>query len=278
MRRRHVILGCMMIGVCLMAGCGQNTEGQEKNESGTPVVTATKAPEEEHLSKDTEESPYIVTFSGKEEVEEAKEGDFVYFKSELYYPVFEGTYGDNLNRFVESVTEQFRDAVAESKETAALDYADALAEQFATMIFPEEERLTISCLWGKDHRQVLFMNRLSDTGGAHPNTFCSAYVLDMTTGVPESIETVLQPYGITKEDVVRYVAEHLRKEYGEELFSYDMEAELETEVARLTEENQWYLTEKGLVVFANPYELAPYAYGSLTCEIPYEVLEEGLKK
>ena len=36
----------------------------------------------------------------------------------------------------------------------------------------------------------------------------------------------------------------------------------------------WYFSDKGLVVYANPYDIAPYVYGVMSFDIPYAALEE----
>lgn len=40
------------------------------------------------------------------------------------------------------------------------------------------------------------------------------------------------------------------------------------------EGEQWYFNDNGIVVYTNPYDIAPYAYGILRFEVPYSALEE----
>lgn len=44
--------------------------------------------------------------------------------------------------------------------------------------------------------------------------------------------------------------------------------------AIVDEGEQWYFNDNGLVVYTNPYDIAPYAYGILRFEVPYSALEE----
>ena len=39
----------------------------------------------------------------------------------------------------------------------------------------------------------------------------------------------------------------------------------------------WYFSDSGLVFYANPYDIAPYSFGTLEFEIPYSALEEFIK-
>ena len=277
MKRRGLITLFGVLTIFVAAGCGSVTEKQEAEATSAPEKEVTEAPANT-TPEVNEEQPYTVKFTGKEEIEEAKDGEYVYFRSSLYYPVFEGQYADNMNRFVSSVTESFREALPDAKESAKYDYEDFMAGEFSVPIFPEEENLSVSCLWEKEPYLTLFTKGISNTGGAHPNVFCQAYVVNVTNGAPVRMEQMLEPYGITEEVLADYVTEKLLAEHGEDLFDYDDTEDFKADVYRFIQGNQWYFNDKGLVVFANPYEIAAYAYGMIECEISYEELEEGLKK
>lgn len=277
MMRRGLIAILGAVAIVTAAGCGKTTDNPSSDATGTPITEISQAPVNT-TPEGTGEQSERLGYTGKEETEEAKDGDFVYFRSSLYYPVFEGQYADNMNRFVTSVTASFREALPEAEENAKFDYADYVAGEFSVSIFPEEEELSVSCVWEKDPYLALFVKGSSNTGGAHPNVYCRAYVVDVTNGCQVSIEQMLKPYGITTDALADYVTEKLLAEHGEDLFDYDDAGNFKTDVYRFVQENQWYFNDKGLVVFANPYEIAAYAYGMIECEISYEELEEGLKK
>lgn len=274
-RGRIVLLG--VAAVLFAAGCSNVADNPKSDVTSTPIADITEMPAET-TPEVKEEQPDILKYTEKEEVEEARDGDFVYFRSSIFYPVFEGQYADNMNRFVASVTEPFREALPEAKENAKYDYEDFVAGEFVVPIFPEEEELSVSCVWEKEPYMTLFTKGISNTGGAHPNVFCQAYVVNVTNGAPVRMEQMLEPYGVTTDMLVDYVTEKLLAEHGEDLFDYDDAGNFKTDVYRFVQENQWYFNDKGLVVFANPYEIAAYAYGMIECEISYEELEQGLKK
>lgn len=282
-----------MVGVVAMlatAGCGTGEEKKTGEVTKPPVEALTEMPEPTEEATPTdgaemtppgqqdEEQPYEVRFTGKDEVTEEKDGDFVYFKSSVHYPVFEGKNADNMNRFVTSLVEEFRENLANAKENAKLDYEDSKTNDYGMLIFPEVEEYTVSYVWGKEQYQSVFTKWFSDTGGVHPNTYCKAYVVDITDGYKETFESVIQPYGLTTEEVVAYAAAKIQTEHGDKLFPVDDDDSLENWVYMFTETHQWYLNDRGLVLFANPYDIAAYVYGMIECEISYEELEEGLKK
>ncbi len=277
MKGKKAILLLSITTLFLSAGC-KTGQGSEAGITEFPFPTPTEAVQITSSVGADENVSDAITYTLKEESEEVKDGDVVYFTSYLSYPVFEGNGADNLNRFVGERIEMFKNALPEAKENAAWDYEDAKENDHFSWIFPEKEEFTVSCIWAKEQWQVLFTTGVSDWGGAHPNVYWKAYVVDSTTGEAEVVETFLERYGITKDELIAHVAEAIRTELGDELRAFDNEADYAGEIRRLFEDNQWYLSEKGLVVFANPYELASYANGMVECEISYEELEEGLKK
>ncbi len=274
----------------LAASCQRTEENWDVQATRPPVEAVTNAPaqeiegitmpegEEDNSAQGTEEESYELRYSFCEETEEEKDGEFVYFRSTLYYPVFEGECAEVMNRFVDSMTEAFRAYLPEAKENAKFNYEDSLSDEYVDSIFPEEETFIVSCYWETEQYVTLFAQCISNTGGVHPNVACQAYVVELAKGSQERLERMLEPYGLTTENVVAYTTEKIRAEHGEDLFVYDNPDDLEKDVQRFVQNNQWYFNDKGLVLFANPYEIAAYAYGMIECEISYEELEQGLKK
>ncbi len=286
MKKKALLILTGVAVILAMSGCG-NRENKKKEEvTKAPVEDVTQAPEAEVTPTEAVEvtapvsgtETYELSFTGQEETEEEKDGEFLYFSSAIHYPVFEGYYAENMNRFVASLINEFRETLPDAKESAKFDYEESKQYEFGVSIFPEAEELTVSVVWSKERIMVLKAEYYSNTGGAHPNMAYKAYVVDMTDGYKETFERMLESYGLTTEEVVDFAVERFRKEHGEALFETDDEDALENWVYMFTQTQQWYFNENGLVLFANPYDIAAYAYGVLECEISYEELEQGLKK
>ena len=281
-----VLAGVLMMFVA--AGCGAAEDKQKEDVTKAPAESVTKVPEENVKPTDAaeatkepqedEKAPYELSITFQEETEEATDGEFVYFMSGIHYPVFEGQYADNMNRFVTSLVEEFREVLPDAKESAYYNYEEMKNAGFGLQMFPETEELTVSRGWANQQTVVVKAEYYSYTGGAHPNMAYKAYVVDMTDGYKETFEAMIEPYGLTTEEVVDFAVARLREEHGEELFETDDAGTLKNRVSMFTETNQWYLNENGLVLFANPYDIAAYVYGVIECEISYEELEQGLKK
>ena len=83
----------------------------------------------------------------------------------------------------------------------------------------------------------------------------------------EQLKTFIKNY------VIGLAAGDEYKENGESILFDDFE----TAIGELVDAgSNWYLNDTGLVVYANPYDIAPYSSGVLLFEIPYSALEEFL--
>ena len=209
MKKKGMLAFMAVLIMFLAAGC-QKGEENRKEEALRPWSDAlTEMPVQEiegtvsqNPGAEQEEKISELKISFREETEEEKDGDFVDFKSILYYPVFSGENAEAMNRFAETITETFREVLPEAKENAKFDFEDSLLGEYIVSIFPEKEELIISSLWETEQYITLFAKSVSSTGGVHPNVSCRAYVVDVTTGEAKSMEQMLKPYSLTTESVV----------------------------------------------------------------------------
>lgn len=258
--------------VCLSvfgAACNKAPEKTEPTSTPTsgavPTMEAepTKAPEKDLSSTLVEEA------------DSATEEDAVYFTSAIRYPKYEGKGADTLNEFVQSMTASFREYLPEAKDQALMDYHEYKDLEFFP--FPEAEELTISVIAENDEWISFYKEQYSNTGGAHPSVFGKSYVVKRADASEVAVSEFLSKYSLTKEEVAEYAATKVREDLGEDaVMLFDAEGLRDT-LLLIMDVNQWYLTENGLVIFANPYDIGPYALGIIECEISYEVLEQGLK-
>jgi len=280
MKKHRIFVICSFLGIMFLAGCKES--GKNVSNSPSPIPTITKTEEGEvtkrpESTKKPEQQSYELLYSYREETTQATEGEEIYFTSCILCPEFEGEGAEVVNVFVEKLTEEFRVVLSESEECAKLDYEDSKVREYPDSFFPEVEELTIRVLWQDEDRMVLHAQYYSYMGGAHPNNFGFAYVINKKDGTQIEIEKVLNDYGLSAEAVAEYAVAQFKEIADDVLYEMDDKNGLKNFVLGFIKGNQWYLTENGLVIFANPYDIAPYAYGVIECEIPYADLEQGLK-
>lgn len=106
-------------------------------------------------------------------------------------------------------------------------------------------------------------------GGAHPSTEQFSLTYDITTGKRVTAEEVLHQSEL---DVKKRIVSLFLKQFEE-----TPERFFEDRIRNLTHLNfhyQFYLTEEELIVYFNPYELAPYASGVVHIAIPLHTKKE----
>ncbi len=116
-----------------------------------------------------------------------------------------------------------------------------------------------------------------DIGGLHADFTRISRSYDSDSGELLSLADIAKNEEQLKTFIKNYViglaAGDEYKENGESLLFEDFE----TAIGELVDAGgNWYLNDTGLVVYANPYDIAPYSSGVLLFEIPYSALEEFL--
>lgn len=116
-----------------------------------------------------------------------------------------------------------------------------------------------------------------DIGGLHADFTRISRSYDSDSGTLLSLADIAKNEEQLKTFIKNYViglaAGDEYKENGESILFDDFE----TTIGELVDAgSNWYLNDTGLVVYANPYDIAPYSSGVLLFEIPYSALEEFL--
>lgn len=105
---------------------------------------------------------------------------------------------------------------------------------------------------------------------------CASY--DAKTGEKLTLDTVAEDAALLRQLVYGYMLNiSTGEKYQRDGTSIFFENNLTEELSALVESEQWYFSDKGLVFFANPYELAPYAFGRVDFTIPYAAMDGLLK-
>lgn len=114
-----------------------------------------------------------------------------------------------------------------------------------------------------------------DVGGLHADFTRVSRSFNADTGEQLTLADLARNEDQLKTFMKNYViglaAGDQYKENGQSIFFEDFEAAIG---GLIDAGSNWYLNDEGLVVYANPYDIAPYSCGVLMFEIPYSALEE----
>jgi hypothetical protein len=114
----------------------------------------------------------------------------------------------------------------------------------------------------------------SFTGGAHPNSFRSFHVFDLTTGKETDVHTFVSD-SVT---LLKKVEQAFRREEKLEATTDLEEAGYFLADHRFFIPANYIFTREGLLFYYNPYEIAAYARGPISFTIPYSELIGIIKK
>ncbi len=175
---------------------------------------------------------------------------------------------ERINASLAELYVRFRDDADYTKKVAA-DQPDEETVELSYTVTPTAPRCDTNVL-------SLVFDVTQDLGGVHADTtrLSRSYNADSGTLLTlgsiakneEQLKTFLKNYVIGLAAGEQYMLED-----GQSYLFDDAQSVIGTIV---DEGENWYFSDNGLVIYANPYDIAPYIYGVMTFEIPYAALEE----
>ena len=111
-------------------------------------------------------------------------------------------------------------------------------------------------------------------GGAHGYTGRYGHTFDIRTGQELTLADLADNYDAFLSAAVEQLKDI---SYGAEYAAYGLNEGYEEQLAGLFREGNWYFNDEGLVLIANPYELASYAAGLIEFTLPYVWLAYQIK-
>ena len=190
---------------------------------------------------------------------------------DLQYPMIQGLANqavqDQLNQLFQSLAAQAK----KTGEQSAADLAPVLIQ------YPEMQGPSARVQTWFDYRIKYNQNDLLSlvfleyqfAGGAHGSTIQSGYTFDLTTGKQISLADQFLP-GV---DYVSVISKEVKRQIDERGLT---EAPFEP-FQKIRPDQNYYLTNQGLVVFFQQYEIMPYAAGIQEFTIEYQDLQGMLK-
>ena len=117
-------------------------------------------------------------------------------------------------------------------------------------------------------------------GGSHGTYAYRTVAFDTKSGkeiVLSDLWNNEQDFRNTVLSYMMLLAEKDNSNYYSERTAYVDSDNRESLFSALIEDGRWFLTDQGLLITSDPYELGPYSAGICEFEIPYEALENSIK-
>ena len=175
------------------------------------------------------------------------------------------TYGENadvFNSLIATEVENLKNKYA--KDIAADDTSEFLGESNNNI----EYAMTYEVKKSSDAVVSVLLSIFSYTGGAHGHTVYKAVNFDLNSATSIDMQYVT---GVPSEEYLPFIREYIinkmKNEPDDTYFSTDDDAISDSSI-----QEQFYITESGITVFFQEYEIASYASGIQKFEIPYNEL------
>lgn len=297
---KHVRLSALMLAVSLLAmtACGGSDQALDPTPSTAPVIsaspaesTAVPAAAEETVPETSKEGRVGVEVTERSEIytDDDSGVTLLDFSSELPAVTLEGRpeATDAVNRALAEADELFVNGSDEWEGLSGVeDYLSGAREEYSRRSADGDA----DYFMGYTLRRSVHIDRADENvlsfgftettyaGGAHGYSGVYAMNFDARTGERLSLEDLAEDPEAFLSALADYVwevsrdAEHAAYALGGYFPDY------EQYIPDLLREGNWLFDSKGMVVLANPYELAPYAAGLITFEVPYEWLRWQIRE
>lgn len=232
------------------------------------------APVESAAEADSESNYFI--FNRESTAETSADGTELLFEykcdSEFY------SMDPELKAWVDSILEEIRQDYA-SDSANLLEEANLILEDYGDGFhgFSNYQELSV----GRHDGKVASINVLSSvySGGAHSNTVQTSWNLDLETQKVLRLEDVLEKDSeAAMADLVQSHVDAKFQPLGEGALFEGYSETIESAFRDTLMTPYWYFSGTGLVIYFNPYELAPFAAGIIKVEIPYTSLDGILRE
>ena len=267
------ILIAMLAVALLLCGCVRTTtpavQSQPQTQSTVPsTAAATDATEPTFPATEIRQSPiYAISLPVITESQAAENGEVIFEHtyqniSSLTLPEPEVASKIILDFYNRADAAQ---TVLQLQEQAKEDHAKQpngnWPYRYATVYKPERLDSSVLSLSG-------YVSSYS--GGTHPESIGKSVTYDLLTGNTLNISAVLLETATT-EELLPLIYEALKPQ-SDSLFE-GYETMVAEKFRQGIDQNQdWYFSDTGLCFFFSPYEIAPFASGTVIAEIPYTQL------
>lgn len=221
-----------------------------------------------NIQDDEEEVELIVSFNEEAKTLKNEEGANLLTQAYKLPNVRESTGNilitSKINTYYEKIKEQFEANAKELLDSAKKDYEARNTEQrqnwneYEVSMKYEAERTDYAVLsFVRDYYEY--------TGGAHPNSTRYAENFSKMTGEKLTFKDIVKDEKEAKEIITNYLSRELRKtEYRANIYE-----DFEERLPELITDDNWYLSDEGLVIIVNEQILGPHAFGIHEFTIPY---------
>ena len=284
MRKRLVstALICGILSVSMLNGCGKKTADAtagttaiQENSSAEETTTEakessaeeTKAEEEGQVNQEKQDPAAIVPVT----VDYSYDGDWKDQKTLFFSKVAQIKLLDDDHKKLQDVLKALNQSALDDQKSVIDENKEYAEQEYASNPDMVEYTFDRDILVARSDETVLSMAVMESSylGGAHP--FCATIgrTYDTQTGKELSLKDVVSDY----DGIYEYVKTQLEENYDQSMFFEDYQDTLQKMFYDESGDYgtvQWTISQTGLSIYFNQYDLAPYAAGSQQVDISFK--------
>lgn len=284
MRKRLVstALICGILSVSMLNGCGKKTADAtagttaiQENSSAEETTTEakessaeeTKAEEEGQVNQEKQDPAAIVPVT----VDYSHDGDWKDQKTLFFSKVAQIKLLDDDHKKLQDVLKALNQSALDDQKSVIDENKEYAEQEYASNPDMVEYTFDRDILVARSDETVLSMAVMESSylGGTH--SFCATIgrTYDTQTGKELSLKDVVSDY----DGIYEYVKTQLEENYDQSMFFEDYQDTLQKMFYDESGDYgtvQWTISQTGLSIYFNQYDLAPYAAGSQQVDISFK--------
>lgn len=170
------------------------------------------------------------------------------------------------NELSNSILNKFENTVADVTQLAQMDKNDNESTSFK----PYEVNSTYEVTFNKNDILSFFIITYQSTGGAHGLSTLDAYNINSKTGEKLTLANIFKP-GF---DYKKLINDSVNKKIASNPSFYFQDEE--NKFKGISDNQEFYINDKGIVIVFELYEIAPYAFGIQEILIPKENIQNNM--
>ena len=284
MRKRLVstALICGILSVSMLNGCGKKTADAtagtaaiQENSSAEETTTQakgssaeeTKAEEEGQENQENQDSAAIVPVT----VDYSYDGDWKDQKTLFSSKVAQIKLMDDSHEKLQDALKALNQSALDDQKSVIDENKEYAEQEHASNPDMVEYTFDRDILVARSDETVLSMAVMESSylGGAHPFGATIGRTYDTQTGKELSLKDVVSDY----DGIYEYVKTQLEENYDQSMFFEDYQDTLQKMFYDESGDYgtvQWTISQTGLSIYFNQYDLAPYVAGSQQVDISFK--------
>lgn len=284
MRKRLVstALICGILSVSMLNGCGKKTADAtagttaiQENSSAEETTTQakessaeeTKAEKEGQVNQENQDPAAIVPVT----VDYSYDGDWKDQKTLFSSKVAQIKLMDDSHEKLQDALKALNQSALDDQKSVIDENKEYAEQEYASNPDMVEYTFDRDILVARSDETVLSMAVMEGSylGGAHPFGMTTGRTYDTQTGKELSLKDVVSDY----DGIYEYVKKQLEENYDQSMFFEDYQDTLQKMFYDESGDYgtvQWTISQTGLSIYFNQYDLAPYVAGSQQVNISFK--------